>query len=129
MPDVIQAAVAGKAKELQDQQRLQLLTGKDSKGHHLGEYKSRKYAEEKFAKNKLAGFGFMDWRLTGDFFRDVFINLRGSSVFISSTDKKLDRLLKINKDAFGLNKENSSEFSLYHIRPVANRIIRKQITK
>lgn len=126
--DSVQAAVASTVNDYEQLQRLQMLTGKDSKGNLIGKYKNKKYADQKFAMNPLAGRGNMDFRLTGDFFKQFFTRLGTNSVFISSSDKKTDRLLEINSDVFGLNKENSMEYSIHHIKPVGIRVIKKQLT-
>lgn len=126
--EVIQVAVAENVREYESLQRLQMLTGKDSKGNVLGKYKNKKYAEKKFAMNPLAGKGNMDWRLSGDFFKEFFTRLGQNSVMINSSNNKTERLLKINKDAFGLSPENTIEFSAGYIKPAGIRIIKKQVT-
>ncbi len=126
--EVVQAAVAGTVQDFEQLQKLQMLTGKDSKGNIIGKYKSEEYAAEKFAMNPLAGRGNMDFRLKGDFFKEFFTRLGTNSVFISSSNIKTERLLKINKDVFGLNTENLKEYSIQHIGPTANRIFKKQLS-
>lgn len=125
MAEVVQAAVAGTIKDYEQQQKLQMLTGEDSKGNKIGKYRSRKYAAAKHAQNPLAGLGNMDFRLTGDFFKNTFTRLKAASIFISSTDKKTERLLKINKDVFGLNPANAGEYSAQKLKPEGNRIIKR----
>lgn len=128
MKEVVQVAVTGTVKNYEKLQQFQMLTGKDSEGEILGKYKNKKYAAKKFAKNQLAGFGNMDFRLTGDFFKEFFTRIGGNSVFIGSTNNKTARLLKINKNAFGLSPENSKEYSIQYIKPTANKIIKRQLS-
>lgn len=125
--EVIQVSVAATVKEYEQLQKLQMLTGKDSEGKAIGKYKNKKYAAEKYAMNPLAGFGNMDFRLTGDFFKEFFTRLGSNSVMISSSNSKTERLLKINGKVFGLHAENASEYSIQHIKPEANKQIRKQM--
>ena len=122
--EVVQAAVAGTVREYEELQKLQMLTGKDSKGNQIGKYKNDKYAAEKHALNPLAGLGNMDFRLTGDFYKNFFTRLGTNSVFISSSDKKTEQLLKINKEVFGLNPQNASEYSIQRKKPAAIKVIR-----
>lgn len=127
LKEVVQVSVVSTVQEYEQLQKFQMLTGQDSKGNKLGKYKNRKYAEKKFAMNPLAGFGNMDFRLSGDFFKEFFTRAGTNSVFISSGNNKTERLLKINKDAFGLNKMNLSEYSVHHMGPKANELVKKQL--
>lgn len=127
MTEVVQSAVASTVKDYENLQREQMLSGQDSKGNPIGTYKSRKYAEAKHAMNPAAGYGIMDFKLTGDFQKLLFTRLTASSIFINSTDKKTGDLLRINKDVFGLNPEKSSEYSINNIAPVANSIIKRKL--
>lgn len=128
MNETIQLAVAGTVGEYEKLQKLQMLLGKDSSGGVIGKYKNQKYARAKHAINPLAGLGNMDFKLTGDFYKQFFTRLGSNAVLISSTDKKTERLLKINKDVFGLNSDSAKEYSISYIKPEANNLIKRQLT-
>lgn len=128
MTEVVQAAVAGTIKDYERLQKSQMLKGEDSKGGKIGKYKNKKYAAGKHAINPLPGLGYMDFKLTGDFYKEFFTRLSASSLFISSTNKKTKGLLAINKDVFTLNKSNASEYSINYVKPVANKIIKRQLS-
>lgn len=127
MNETIQLAVAGTVTEFEKLQKLQMLLGKDSNGGVIGKYKNQKYARAKHAINPLAGLGNMDFRLTGDFYKNFFTRLSSNAILISSTDKKTERLLKINKDVFGLNSDSAKEYSISYIKPEANKLIKRQM--
>lgn len=125
--ETVKLAIASTTQELEQAQKLQMLQGKDSTGGQIGRYKNQDYAEMKFGLNPLAGKGNMDFRLTGDFYKRISTTLGSNAVSISSSDSKTERLLNINPDVFGLNKESISEYSVHHLGPVATRLIKKQI--
>jgi len=125
MAEVVQAAVASTVKDYEQLQKLQMLQGEDSKGNKIGKYRSPKYAAAKHAMNPLAGLGNMDFKLTGDFYKGFFTKLSATSIMASSSDKKLERLLKINKDVFGLGPVNKIDYSISHVKPAGNKIIKR----
>jgi len=129
MAEVVQMAVASTVKDFEALQKEQMLAGLDSKGGKIGKYKSKKYAAAKHILNPLPGLGNMDFKLYGDFHKGFFTRLSATSIFSSSSDKKTDRLLKINKDVFGLNQESAGKYSISHVKPAGNKIIKKLLSK
>lgn len=90
-------------EEMVDEQRTQLKFGKRKDGKRIGKYKNPKYAAKKFAQNPLAGFGNMDWILTGDLSRALFVDVRSDAVIFDSADSKTGGLIDRFGDPFGLS--------------------------
>jgi hypothetical protein len=111
-------------------QRLQMLSGKNSEGRRIGRYKNAAYARKKYQLSRLAGYGNVDLRLTGDFYRGVTVDPRSNSVVIDSGDYKTEILTdKYGEEIFGLNQEYAGEYSVNYLSPVAVEKIKKQILK
>lgn len=116
--------------ELVDAQQEQMLGGKDSEGERIGKYKNKYYRRKKFNMNPLAGYGNVDLRLTGEFYRNIKIFWFSSSFFFESTDEKNDRLVeKYGEDVFGLNKKSRKGYVRDVLTPEGRRSIKAQILK
>lgn len=88
-----------------DQQKRQLLHGRDKNDKLIGKYKSAQYAAKKFALNGLAGLGNVDLRVTGRFYAGIFVDVRDMYLYIDSEDSKTAVLTeKYGNDIFGLSK-------------------------
>jgi hypothetical protein len=111
-------------------QRLQMLSGQTSEGRKIGRYKSPAYAKKKYQLSRLAGYGNVDLRLTGDFYRGVTVDPRSKSVAIGGADYKTEILTdKYGEEIFGLNQEYAGEYSVNYLAPVAVERIKKHIIK
>ena len=87
------------------QQHDQLLHGLRADGKKIGRYKNKAYAAKKAAMNPLPGFGFMDWKLTGQLHKDIFIDVRKETFVLDSADSKTGGLISRFNDPFGLTLE------------------------
>jgi len=109
-------------------QQMQMLQGLDSSGKKIGEYQSPVYAEAKHRLNPLAGFGNVDLRLTGAFFRDQFVDVRDDEYVIDSADEKADALVKkYGDDIFGLSTDFEAEYVENDLEPVLIDNVREKI--
>lgn len=91
-------------------QRNQMLRGERNNGKKIGKYKSKAYTEKKYALNQLAGKGYKDEKLTGEFHRLIFVEARRGVVVFSSSDTKTNDIMnRDGEDIFGLNKESVAE--------------------
>ena len=105
--------------QLADRQRDQMLEGKNKKGARIGRYRSGAYARMKEVMNPLPGFGVPDLRLTGEFFKQIYVDIRDNTVIVDSTDEKTQSLVnKYGEEIFGLSKNTKSEFIKKDLRPV-----------
>ena len=102
-----------------DLNQSQLLSGIDSKGEELGEYESKPYATFKNTLNPLPGFGVPDLKLTGSFYREMYLQFssKGWPVQIFSMDEKTSKLVsQYGKDIFGLTEDNLENLR-EHLKP------------
>lgn len=72
----------------------QMFHGLHGQGGQIGRYKDPEYAADKYEQNPAAGFGQVDLRLTGSFYDKMYARMNGSTLEISSTDSKTDKLAK-----------------------------------
>lgn len=124
MTDVVEQSLHRAQKKLVQLQRLQLLMGLRADGKKIGKYKDPHYAVRKFQMNPLAGFGFMDWRVTGALHKDVFAEIRENSVVFFSLDAKTNKLVERFGDPFGLTKKNTGEAVASYIKPEGIKLIK-----
>lgn len=129
MGEVVENAMDATKREMIGFQKAQLLRGERADGSKIGVYKSDAYARKKHAQNPLAGYGYMDWRLTGELHADLFADVREGSVVLDSADWKVGHLIDAHGDPFGLNKDNRGTYAKDHLQPEAVTQIRKQILK
>jgi hypothetical protein len=93
-----------------EKQRNQLLHGFRADDTPIGRYRSHEYAQLKHDLNPLAGFGNMDWKLTGSLHNKVFVKVNKSVYDIFSADSKTQKLVARLGDPFGLSKQSQSEW-------------------
>jgi hypothetical protein len=94
-----------------EQQRDQMLHGKNKKGTLIGKYRNPVYAKNKFEMNGLAGYKNVDLLLTGRFQSKIFVEVRDKELFIYSHDSKADKLeSKYGDEIFGLSKKYKIPF-------------------
>lgn len=123
--EVIETSVDQTAKEFIETQQDQMFHGINAKGDSIGKYRSKAYANRKLALNPL---GVVDLKLTGEFYKGMFIDPRTNSVVIDSADPKSDGLQKKYKEVFGLSPAYVPEY-LKSFSPVATENIINQIHK
>jgi len=116
---VSQDSMEAVSNQLADRQRDQMLEGKNRKGARIGRYRNPAYARMKEVMNPLPGFGVPDLRLTGEFYKQVYVDVRDNTVIIDSTDEKTQSLVnKYGEEIFGLNENTKAEFIRKDLRPV-----------
>jgi hypothetical protein len=118
VPQEAEEALYQSREEIIELQGDQLLHGKNREGGKIGKYKSDKYAAKKFAQNPLAGLGNMDWILTGELKRELFVDVRQQTYVIDTADPKAAHLIKDFGDPFGLTKESKVKLIADKTRPV-----------
>jgi hypothetical protein len=79
-------------EDYKSSQRDQMLHGLKADGSKIGKYRSPAYARRKYAMNPLAGFGNMDWRLTGSLHKEIFVHADNGLVVTGSADEKFNKL-------------------------------------
>ena len=108
-------------------QRDQLLGGKNREGKKIGRYRNPAYAQMKHSMNAVPGLGVPDLRLTGDFYRGIYTDVRGDKIIIDSTDEKTQDLVdKYGEVIFGLSKDTKKE-AVKDIRPIFMQNVRKAV--
>jgi hypothetical protein len=113
---------------LTDRQKDQLLEGKNAKGQKIGRYRNPAYARMKAAMNPVPGLGVPDLKLTGDFWKGIYVDIRGDRVIIDSVDEKTQDLVdKYSEAIFGLNKNTKAEFVREDLRPVFIKTVREKL--
>lgn len=120
-------------------QRDQMLHGERSTGKKIGKYKNKKYAAMKYAMSPLAGNGYKDLKLTGSFQDLIIAEPRSTGVVFTSNDthtdavtgdSKLDSILnREGEDIFGLNKKYAAQYATKSLKPKANKLFKKLISK
>lgn len=126
--DQSQIAIDETREQLILKQQIQMLHGLDAKGEKIGKYRNPKYAAAKFAMNPLAGEGYVDLRLTKDFFNAQFVDVRTDVFVIESGDEKTDALVKkYGEDIFGLSKDYKTEYVKEDLTPVFLNNVRKAV--
>lgn len=108
--NVIRAAgTAMKANETEilEINKEQLQEGKNSDNEPVGFYRSVGYALYKNKRNPKAGYGTVDLKDTGDFYRSFTLTINGNVYTISATDSKMPELVsKYSPKIFGFMEEN-----------------------
>lgn len=110
--DVLDQALLGIVKQNQsealDMNAGQLFEGVDSQDQSLGEYRSQSYARFKQSLNPA---GVVDLKLTGDFYRGLFVKADQFPVAFDSSDGKSEMLKeKYGEEIFGLDQNNLEQF-------------------
>lgn len=108
---IVEDTLIDLAPELVKAQKDQLLHGRLSTGQKTGTYKIEAYALKKHEMNPLAGYGHKDYRLTGELFSGVFVDVRAKSIVFASADPKFGRVLDMNDgdDIMGLSDDTIAE--------------------
>lgn len=125
---VLKASLESKKKVLEELQIGQMVTGTNSEGRKIGKYKSVYYAKYKFKISTLAGYGYIDLRLYGDFYSGIVAKVSSSEVVFTSTDSKA-KDLEARFHPFGLNSESLSTFSSKFLAPEFNKQFQNELRK
>lgn len=126
--DQSQFAIDDTRGQLVLKQQMQMLHGLDAKGEKIGKYRNPEYAAAKYAMNPLAGEGYVDLRLTKQFFNDQFVDVRTDVFVIDSGDPKTRLLVqKYGEDIFGLNKDYKAEYVKEDLQLVFLQNVRKAV--
>jgi len=107
--DSVEESLEKSTEKMKRLQQDQLLRGERADGGKIGQYKNDAYAVKKYIQNPLAGFGNMDWILTGALKKEVFVLIGKDDIEIDSLNEKTDSLIKNNGDPFGLTDENEQK--------------------
>lgn len=110
-------AMNNTADDILSKQKDQLLHGVRADGSMIGKYKSQVYAAKKHAMNPLPGFGNMDWKLTGDLHKALFVDVRRDIFVIDSADSKTGSLIQRFGDPMGLTKQSQSDYMEQRLQP------------
>lgn len=125
---VISESVEAVAPQITDRQRDQMLEGKNAEGKTIGRYRDPAYARYKNSLNPVPGLGIPDLKLTGEFYREIYAEVRGDKVIIDSTNEKTEALAKrFGESIFGLNKATKAELIKKDLKPVFLKNIREKI--
>jgi hypothetical protein len=101
--------------ELVDLNIAQMMEGIDSKGKRLAPYRNPQYAA---IKRQLNPRGVRDYRLTGAFHRDMYLDARQFPVEFDSSNYKTPRLTEGDgADIFGLTPANKEVAAGEILRP------------
>ena len=103
-------AINKTAETIVAKQKDQLLHGLREDGSLIGEYKNNGYAAKKFSMNPLAGLGNMDWKLTGDTYKSIFVDVREDIYLIEIADHKAASLFERFGDPTGLTGESQDDY-------------------
>lgn len=110
---------------IRQKQRNQMHSGLNREGKPIGKYRSPAYAKKKNALNPIPGLGVPDLKLTGEFYKGIYSEVRGDKIIIDSTDGKTPALAnRFGEEIFGLNKESKAE-AVKEIKPVLIKNMKK----
>lgn len=93
------------AAQIEEVNRKQMLRGERADGSKITpKYRNEKYSRAKNAKNPQAGLGTPDLKFTGNFQRQIDVNVFGKSQvdFFSKDSKSEDLVAKYGEAIFGI---------------------------
>lgn len=120
-------AVEETRDQLLDIQRDQLLHGERKDGSKIGKYKSESYAAKKLSQNPLAGSGNVDLKFTGEYYQELFVDIRNETLVIDSAASvdKINSIIDKYGDPLGLNEVSLNEYKLISKKALSRKIIQK----
>lgn len=122
----VENAIIDTDKKLVGYQKDQMLHGITSTGKKIGKYKSDEYAAKKYQMNSLAGLGYKDEKLTGEFQSAIGVDVRDSSVVFFSSDSKTEDILnRDGEDVFGLSRHWAVMYSNQELKAATIKRIKK----
>lgn len=114
---LVRRSLEAQTETLAEFQIGQLITGVNREGTKIGKYKDQKhYAKYKFNLNTLAGYGFVDLRVYGDYYAGMVAKVTTDRVMFYSKDEKNDELNK-KYDPLGLNSTSIGTFNEQYLAP------------
>lgn len=128
LPDIAKNAIDDTAKQWVELNQEQVLKGEDRNGESLGRYKypTGRYARMKNVLNPLPGLGNKDYRLSGDYYKGMFLIVDNGVIRQGSADEKA-KWLEQNKDQrYGLQSESKIEY-IKKMRPVFNQLFLQKL--
>lgn len=129
LPLLIENSLIETAADYIGLQKDQMLHGLNAKGKQIGRYRSESYARRKAAMNPLAGEGNVDLKDKGDFFSEIFTDVRSEEIVVDSADQKSAALQKkYGEDIFGLDSDSKNEY-VKEVRPVFLEMVTDQLNK
>lgn len=125
--DLSEQSMEAAAPKLSQRQREQLLEGKNALGEKVGRYRNPQYARMKNAMNPKPGYGVPDLKLSGNFHKGIYTDVRGDTIITDSTDTKTQKLAdKYGEEIFGLSEEKKNVFIKEDLHPVFMEKIKQQ---
>lgn len=113
---VLRKSLQSTKDKIEEFQIGQMALGQNPQGKKIGRYRSKKYAQEKYQLSTLAGLGYVDLRLHGDFYRGVFAQIKNSSIIIFSRDEKAPEI-DAKYHPFGLSPQSRSTYVTKFLKP------------
>lgn len=128
MSAILKKSFENTKDKIEEFQIGQMALGQNPLGKKIGKYKSKAYAQYKFQLSSLAGFGFIDLRLSGDLYREVFAQIKNSSVLIFS---KVPYAEDIDKryHPFGLSKQSRSTYVKKFLKPEFQKNLKRELRR
>jgi len=114
--------------QLEEFQIGQMILGQNAQGKKIGKYKSKNYAQYKFQISSLAGFGYIDLRLHGDFYKGVFAKIMSSSLIFFSKDSKAADL-ESRYHPFGLSPQSRSTYTKKFLIPEFQKNLKRELSR
>lgn len=110
---VVVGIIEDHADIIADYNRAQLESGLDRNGDVINPfYGSIYYAMMKNNMNSKPGLGVPDLKLTGAFYRGIFLSMKGYAFSLSSSNSKTESLVdKYGEYIFGLNDNSLASYS------------------
>lgn len=96
----------------------QMMAGKNTLNEEIGEYANELYAEVKNRMNPLPGFGVPDLKVTGDFHRGLYAEIKGDEIEYGSKDSKEGKLQgQYGSEIFGLSEDSKEQLVESELQP------------
>lgn len=127
LPEITGEAIEQTRDEAIRLQQAQLfLKGEKSDGTKLKPYKSDAYSRKKHAMNPNPGLGQPDFKLTGELYREMFIDVQGDRVVFDSASSHAMRMIERDGDKiFGLQPASKEAYAPFYM-PLVQRSIKQQ---
>lgn len=128
MEQTVQEIVLSDQKTLKERKETEFTHGERPDGNKIGRYsqsdEGQSYADFKYQRNPLAGFGNVDLLLTRSFFNSLFLQpyRRRAFIFNGRDEKTNDLIGKYGIDILGISQEyfEQRQKDIYRIALVYN---------
>lgn len=110
--EVLGEAIEQTRQEALELNRIQLFQkGEKADGTKLAPYKSKAYAKKKAGMNPFLKEGEADGRLTGEMYREMFVDVQGDKAVFDSVSPHATMMIKRDGPAiFGLSEDSMQEY-------------------